>query len=590
MANIVVRELGYSGTTQSLIWDKGNNIPVRAYLWGGGGGGGGRDSARGGTGGGGGFAEVNFTISAGDVLKVAVGGSGGPGASGATGSGGGSAGAGYSTVISVFNTRTGATSPATYATLNANYGTFLNTYGVWNQQRSVSFDRSYSVSFPATGLYTFTAAADSAAIVSMDGVDLFSVSTAQGTFTQPVTVTAGVHTVRIQANKEKLFVQATGIFFDQYTYRPQLGSVALTINGGGTVNYNGARGGNAGGSGTSGGGGGSGGATVLLLNDTVIAVAGGGGGGGGGGNGPVGQDAPGPNGRATNPVTAGQNGTNKSGDGGGGGGGGGGYDGGNGGATPGGDNGGEAGSWGSSYSSNGTVQNPTGRAAAGSVQPYYSNQRAQGGASQAAGTTGFAAVEFGPLNGAYVHTSGSFTEVDNSYIKINGAWELIKNTYINSNGIWNAIVGSCSPVFTQSTNDFGINSREADGDAGQGGGGGGCCVVSTAFADQGIWSPQQKHELIAWCEDRLHNHVLGECFRRGYQVVGSKIGLPILKTSWGRNYGKWAFDNGTRMVRGKSFSWWSVPNSVLWISAFMLVGSVVTTRYANRCWKSTGKD
>jgi hypothetical protein len=113
--------------------------------------------------------------------------------------------------------------------------------------------------------------------------------------------------------------------------------------------------------------------------------------------------------------------------------------------------------------------------------------------------------------------------------------------------------------------------------------------VSTAFADQGIWSTQQKHELIAWCEDRLHNHVLGECFRRGYQVVGSKA-LPILKTSWGRTYAKWAFDNGTRMVRGRSFAWWSLPNSLLWISAFMLVGSVVTTRYANHCWKSTGKD
>jgi hypothetical protein len=114
-------------------------------------------------------------------------------------------------------------------------------------------------------------------------------------------------------------------------------------------------------------------------------------------------------------------------------------------------------------------------------------------------------------------------------------------------------------------------------------------VVSTAFADQGIWSSQQKHELIAWCEDRLHNRVLGECFRRGYQVVGSKA-LPILKTSWGRIYARWAFDNGTRMVRGKSFSWWSIPNSLVWITAFMLVGAVVTTEYANQCWKSTGKD
>jgi hypothetical protein len=586
MANIVVRELGYTGTVQSLIWEKGNNIPVRAYLWGGGGGGGGRDgtpSGIGGSGGGGGFSEVNFIISAGDVISVAVGGSGGPGESYATGRGGGSAGGSYVALGTIFSTTQNIS--GLQRRWNSNYGTFLNVYGVWNPVASQFFDQSYSVSFPETGLYTFTASADSGAVISMDGINLFSVTTAQSTFTQPVTVTAGVHTVRIQADKE-LGLSQPGM--SKGTYFPRLGAVALTINGG-LNNYSGARGGNAGGSGNSGGGGGSGGATVLLLNGTVIAVAGGGGGGGGGGNGPVGQDAPGPNGRATNPISAGQNGVNKNGDGGGGGGGGGGYDGGNGGATPGGDTGGQAGSWGSSYSSNGSAQNPTGIAAAGSGQLYYSNQRAQGGVNRAAGTTGFAAIEFGPLNGAYVHTSGNFTEVDNSYIKVNGAWELIKNTYINSNGIWNAIVGSFSPVFTQSTDDFGVNPREATGDAGQGGGGGGCCVVSTAFADQGIWSPQQKHELIAWCEDRLHNHVLGECFRRGYQVVGSKA-LPILKTSWGRTYARWAFDNGTRMVRGKSFSWWSVPNSLLWISAFMLVGAMVTTRYANRCWKSTGKD
>jgi len=569
MANIVVRQLGYTGTVQSLTWEKGNNIPIRAYLWGGGGGGGGNDSARGGFGGGGGFAEVNFTISAGDEISVAVGGSGGQGASGAQGQGGGTPGAGYVPMVNgnIFNTRTAAAAPPTFAQFNPNYCAFLNTNGVWESNtRTQDFDRSYTVTFPSTGLYTFTASADNSAVISLDGTPLFSATTYTSTFEQPAQVTAGTHTVRIQALN---------------TGGP--GSVALTISTG--QSYSGARGGNAGGSGTSGGGGGSGGATVLLLNGIVIGVAGGGGGGGGGGNGPVGQDAPGPNGRSTNPTTNGQNGVNKNGDGGGGGGGGGGYDGGNGGQTPGGDNGGQAGSWGSSYSTNGSVQNPTGIAAAGSDQPYYSNQRAQGGINYKAGTTGFAAIEFGPLNGLYVHTSGSFTEVDNSYIKVNGAWTLIKNTYIKSNGIWNAIVGSFSPVFNQSTDLFGVNPREATGDAGQGGGGGGCCVVSTAFAEQGIWSPWQKDELIAWCEDRLHNHVLGECFRRGYQVVGSKA-LPILKTSWGKTYAKWAFDNGTRMVRGKSFSWWSVPNSILWISAFMLVGSVVTTRYANRCWKA----
>jgi len=566
MSNIVVRELGYTGTVQSLTWDKGNNIPMHAYLWGGGGGGGGNDSARGGDGGGGGFSQVNFTISAGDIIQLAVGGAGGTGGSGRSGDGAGPAGGGLVT-IPVFNTRTAVSSPVVYNQFNSNFGTFLNTYGIWESNKNAqNFDRTYVINFPSSALYTFVAAVSGEALVDIDGVNNFTANSATVPFTQPVTLAAGSHTIRIRATR------ATAP-----------GSVALTISTG--QSYSGARGGNAGGSGTSGGGGGSGGATVLLLNNTVIAVAGGGGGGGGGGNGPVGQDAPGPNGRDTNPVTNGQNGTNKSGDGGGGGGGGGGHDGGNGGQTPGGDNGGQAGSWGSSYSSNGSVQNPTGRTAAGNGQPYYSSQRAQGGLNQRAGTTGFAAIEFGPLNGLYVHTSGSFTEVDNAYIKVNGAWTLIQNTYIKSNGIWNAIVGSFSPVFNQSSTEFGVNPREATGDAGQGGGGGGCCVVSTAFAEQGIWSPWQKDELIAWCEDRLHNHVLGECFRRGYQVVGSRA-LPILKTSWGKTYAKWAFDNGTRMVRGKSFAWWSVPNSVLWITAFMLVGSVVTTRYANRCWKA----
>lgn len=565
MANKVVSQLGYSGTVGTLTWTQGTNVPVRAYLWGGGGGGGGNDSARGGDGGGGGFSLVDFTVSAGDTIQIAVGGSGGPGGSGQRGQGAGSAGGGLVT-IPVFNTRTAVSSPEVYDQFNSNFGSFLNTYGVWESNKNAQdFDRTYVINFPSTALYTFVAAVSGQAVIDIDGVPNFSANSASLPFTQPVNLTAGNHTIRIQATRSTA-----------------PGGVALTISTG--QSYSGARGGNAGGSGTSGGGGGSGGATVLLVNNIVIGVAGGGGGGGGGGNGPIGDSAPGANGRDTNPITNGQNGTNKNGDGGGGGGGGGGYDGGNGGATPGGDQGGQAGSWGSSYSSNGSVQNPTGRLAAGNGQPYYSSARAQGGINTASGTTGFATLEIGPLSGLYVYTSGNFTEVQNPYVKVNGIWTLIKNTYIKQNGVWNAIIGSFSPVFESFEDSFGVNSREATGDAG-GGGGGGCCVVSTAFAQQGIWSPWQKDELIAWCEDRLHNRVLGECFRRGYQVVGSKA-LPILKTSCGRSYAKWSFDNGTRMVRGKSFSWWSVPNSVLWILAFMLVGSVVTKQYANRCWKS----
>jgi hypothetical protein len=336
----------------------------------------------------------------------------------------------------------------------------------------------------------------------------------------------------------------------------------------------------------------------------VIAVAGGGGGGGGGGNGPVGQPAPGTRGQLTT-SSAGQNGLNKNGDGGGGGGGGGGYYGGNGGETPGGDQGGGAGAYGTSWSSNGPSSQSTTTLPAGATYPYWNQSRGRGGQGGAvvgyppsAGSTGYAVLEF-TVNGINIKVNGSVVPVVNQYIKVNGEWKLITKTFIKRPGfsifgiqfpsVWRPILGSYSPVFNANSAVFGVNSREADGDAGQGGGGGGCCVVSTAFAETGIWNSQQKDELVAWCEDKLHNHVLGECFRRGYQVVGSNA-LIIINTQIGKSYAKWSFDNGTRMVRGKSFSWWSIPNSLLWIAAFMLVGAVVTTNYANRCWKSKYKE
>lgn len=574
MANTVVRPLGYTGTVESLTWTQGTNVPVRAYLWGGGGGGGGNDSNSGGSGSGAGYAEVSFNLNSGDTIEVIVGGCGGPGASSVAGSGGGFAGASYLTVGTIFNTRTAAASPPTFPQFNPNYCGFLNTYGVWESNtRLRDFDRSYTVSFPSTGLYTFTASADNSAVISLDGISLFSADTFTNTFEQPVQVTAGVHTVRIQALN---------------TGGP--GSVALTISGG--VNYSGSRGGNAGGSGTSGGGGGGGGATVLLLNGAVLGVAGGGGGGGGGGNtgAATGQSAPGPRGQAAFPITNGQNGTNKSGDGGGGGGGGGGYNGGNGGQTPGGDIGGEAGSVGGSFSNIGIISDPSGRLPGyqTSGAKYWSADRAAGGQPRSQGTVGYAVLEF-DVTGSFVKDSGSWQPIDTAYIKFNNIWRQIQATYVKQAGIWQPTFGSFSPTTSQNAAQVGINSREADGNAGDGGGGGRSCVVSTAFADRGIWNIQQKDELIAWCEKTLHNTTLGECFRRGYQVVASKA-LPILNFSCGRTYATWAFTQGTRMVQGKKFSVWSVPNSVLWIMAFMLTGAVVSTNYANACWKSIRKD
>jgi hypothetical protein len=120
--------------------------------------------------------------------------------------------------------------------------------------------------------------------------------------------------------------------------------------------------------------------------------------------------------------------------------------------------------------------------------------------------------------------------------------------------------------------------------------GGGCCVVSTAFADQGIWKEDRKDELVEWCEKYLHNNILGECFRRGYQVLGSKLIVPSMRSDnkylkYWKKYCVWAFGNGTNMVKGQKFNPISIPNSLVWIAGFMLTGMVVSKKYADDSWK-----
>lgn len=128
----------------------------------------------------------------------------------------------------------------------------------------------------------------------------------------------------------------------------------------------------------------------------------------------------------------------------------------------------------------------------------------------------------------------------------------------------------------------------------------GCCVVSTAFADMGIWSPDQKNELVEWCVKYLHNKTLGECFRRGYQVVGSKLIVPLMRNEdmFGiptkyllpfKKYCVWAFGHGTEMVQGNKFNPLSIPSSVFWIAAFMITGTLVTTKFAKASWNKLYK-
>lgn len=439
----VLRPVGYTGSLQQLTWQFGNNVPATAYLWGGGGGGGGNDSGTGGAGGGGGFSIVNFNISAGDVLQVAVGGPGGGGQSARGSAAGGSPGFSY-TQSQLFNTRTAVPSSgpggAVEPQFNSNYCTFLNANGVWiNPTSAANFDKTYTVTFPASAQYQFIASADNYADIYVDGSLVLSAPDYRTTFESQIFVTAGVHTVRI-----------VGV----NTGGP--GAVALTINSG--VSFSGGAGGQAGPVGSSGGGGGGGGATVIVLNNTPIAAAAGGGGGGGAGNVGArnGQPAPGDRGQAAVGIYAGQNGQPNSGDGGGGGGGGGGWGGGNGGITPGGDVGAYAGAFGLS---SGIFENPSGRTPGGTSSVYYPGSGiATGGPTATQGNAGYAMFVFN-VSGTYVHHIGSFTPVRNTWVKVNNDWKPVKSIYVKDGGVWAPVYGSISPTFSTVASQFGASPR-----------------------------------------------------------------------------------------------------------------------------------
>lgn len=431
-----------------MTWTQGNNVPVTAYLWGGGGGGGGNDTGAGGSGSGGQFSQVNFVVSEGDVLELAVGGPGGGGASYSRYGAGGTPGASYIT-NTIFNMRnaTPDLSPGgpVFPQWNSRYCTFLNNNGVWiNPSSAANFDKTYTVTFPSTGVYQFQASADNYAIIYIDGIPRFESYDYRTTYSIGLNISSGPHSIRV------IGVNTGGP-----------GAVALVITGG--SNYSGGGGGNSGSSGTSGAGGGGGGATVLLKNNSVIGVAGGGGGGGGGGNrSPInGDDAPGFTGQATPGTNAGQNGTIPSHDGGGGGGGGGGQGGGNGGFVRPGDQGANAGFFGGGLGNN--VINPTGRSPGGTNNPYYIPNVGQGGSrGGGAGTSGYTLMQF-DINGIWVNIPGSgWVSPNNVYAKSNNAWNRVQSTWIKDGGVWAPIINSYAPNWTVVPGKFGINPRPAE--------------------------------------------------------------------------------------------------------------------------------
>ena len=436
------RVLGFTSGIQRLVWS-GPPGTIYAHLWGGGGGLGGNDAFVGGNGTGGGYAFESFTVVDGDVIDVAVGGPGGNGLSGARGYGGGAAGASLSLSSLTFNTRTAPASPPVGVYFDPNWGSFLNTYGIWEASTAgaTNFERTYSVNFPTTGLYTFTFSVDNIGDVSVDGVVVISLPVQSRanfiySYQTTVNISAGTRSVRVRG------VNTGGP-----------GSIAVTIAGG--VTLSGGRGGNPGPSGVSGGGGGGGGATGILLNDTVLSVAGGGGGGGGGGRFTAGQTAPGPRGQGSIGVYAGQDGQDHPGDGGGGGGGGGGWAGGNGGSIGDGDVGAQAGSFGLSAAPS---ENPSGSNPGGRSNQYYKAGVAQGATASQPATGGYAAIVI-ETSGTNINAGGTYIPVQNVYIKDGGIWKEAKTIWVNDSGIWKPVAGGIPPLFNSIPNTIGVNSR-----------------------------------------------------------------------------------------------------------------------------------
>lgn len=446
----VYRSLGYTATVQRLTVTADMGSSVTVYLWGGGGGGGGADSpGNGGAGQAGGYSEHTFNVSPGDVIDIAVGGPGGGGQQGYVTTGG-TPGSSYAS-DAIFNTRSATGTETSYPITCPAWCAFLNQTGVWNNPGGYgsSFDSTYSVYFPFTGSYSFTASGDNAVYIYLDNSNILSMPgeyTYRSAFTTTRTVSAGYHSVRAQA------INFGGP-----------GSVGLTIVQLSGASYSGAPGGNQ--VPWSGAGGGGGGATVAFLNGVVVAVGGGGGGGGGGGHlgNPYGQNAPGPNGQSAS-ATNGSAGQSNSSDGAGGGGGGGGYFGGQGGAVYGGDSGAYAGAGGGCLGTTTVV--PTNNVPYQGT--YYSGSVARGGAGGvpggnmvgSSGTSGYAVVKF-EVNGSFVKSGGVWNPVEKIYVKQSGTWTPVQTVYVKKDGVWNPVVGSQdrAPVFSSIPGYFGVSYR-----------------------------------------------------------------------------------------------------------------------------------
>jgi hypothetical protein len=118
------------------------------------------------------------------------------------------------------------------------------------------------------------------------------------------------------------------------------------------------------------------------------------------------------------------------------------------------------------------------------------------------------------------------------------------------------------------------------------------CVVATELANQNNgWSRRDMLRLMSWSLNKLDDNWIGRTLHKGYQVVGPKLLIPIVRkrNTMAAKYIKWSFDNSTNMLQGKKFNLLSIPNSAMWLAVVFATGLVVTKEYATNCLASLNK-
>jgi len=184
-----------------------------------------------------------------------------------------------------------------------------------------------------------------------------------------------------------------------------------------------------------------------------------------------------------------------------------------------------------------------------------------------------------PSNAGGLSISGSTTSIDCKVEKTTAAAGTYSATLrcaisdgISTTNIDRSITHTHEAV-SSGGGSGGDTGGDSGGDSGDGGGGG--CVMATYLTQTGVWSRTDLLRLVRWCERTLHGRAAGECFRRGYKVIGTHIGVPGLRRGGlSARYFRWTFEGATDLLRRRTKAPLVVLNSACWFALIMVVGAL----------------